>query len=184
MRLWLILNSTAIVVLAGLQYLVIRQIGLMLVRLGPIGARSSADDGPRAGEVLSRQLADLRAVLPEPPRDLLVLFGSRSCSLCGEIRAAAELLQTHWRSVTIVMVYDEVFEPPACTLPLFLNWADRRRDLDIKAVPFGVRVDARDRVLGKGLVNTVSHVESLLELQSDEPDAAWSAEHKLELSAS
>lgn len=185
MQLWLILNSIGILILAALQYLVIRQIGLMLVRLGPIGARSSVDDGPRAGEVLSQQFSELRAGLPVGTRDLLVLFGSRSCSLCSEIRAGAQALQRHWSgTVQIVMVYDEVFDLSDCSLPIFFDWADKRRELSIKAVPFGVRVDSSDRVLGKGLVNTISHVESLLELQSHEMEPQiWSSEQKLEMSA-
>ncbi len=181
MTAWLFLNSIFIVGLLIVQYLTLRQVGAMLVRLGPIGARSDESAGPRRGECLATQLEAIRGQLAPSPTDVLLLFGTASCSICQEVLGSAEHLAAYWaRTVHLVYIYDEV----ATTLPatptsrlvvIFDGWR-LRESLGIDSVPFGVRVDGQDRVLGKGLVNAASHIESLLELTSAPADVGeWPA---------
>jgi methylamine dehydrogenase accessory protein MauD len=158
--------------LAVVQYLSIRQIGIMLSRLGPIGARSVDSEGPRTGEFIAKQMNGIRGILPHSTSDVLYLFGSKACSVCKDVRLGAAKLVPHWSSeVVIVFLYDEssasaselTFDQEA-GMWIFYNSFELRESLRIQAVPFGVLVDEDDRVIGKGLVNTISHVESLLEL--------------------
>jgi hypothetical protein len=166
------MNSFAIALLAVVQYLSIRQIGIMLSRLGPIGARSVDADGPRTGEFIAKQMNEIRGILPQSTSDVLYLFGSKACSVCKEVRSGAAKLAPHWsKEVTIVFLYDES-SASASELTfdqeegmwIFYNGFQLRDSLRIQAVPFGVIVDRDDRVTGKGLVNSISHVESLLEI--------------------
>lgn len=170
MKIWLAINSFGILLTATLLYLVVRQVGLILNRLGPIGARSSADVGPRVGENLSPVVAS-HDLVQENGKFTLLVFGSDSCGICAKIRPATESLVKYWRDkVNILMVYDGETR----------NENDARQDksvrmvrsnsvrskLGIGFVPFGVIVDSSGVVLGKGLVNDISHLESLLELTS------------------
>jgi hypothetical protein len=178
---WLFLLSIAVLTLAAVQYMTIRQLGVMLSRLEPLGARSTPSQGPREGEYIAVQMAAIRHQLDRPDGDVLYLFGSRSCSVCSEVLAAAERLHRQWhRRVQIAFIYDE---PPPAELNgprsrvsppgvrLAYDGAELRESLRIGSVPFGVRVDRGDLVLAKGLVNATSHVESLLEVGSHQAAA-------------
>lgn len=173
MMFWPLMNTVILLVLAVVQFITVRQVGIMLARLGPMGARSVEDDGPRDGEIISAQVEGIRKGVPSDSGSLLYLFGSRSCSICREVRKAAEMLAPHWNAdVRLVMLYDDE-EPDTDAdgntvgsgdLVIHYGGESIREDLGIDSVPFGVRVDSRDRVLGKGLINSASHIESLLEL--------------------
>ena len=188
MQIWLLLNSLGIAVLAVLQFLIIRQIGIMLSRLGPIGARSADDDGPRENENIGTQLAPIRSQLASGTAGVLYLFASRACSICREIRASAQKLAPLWQhDVQLVMVYDDAPEEDVSDreeiFPVIYHGRALRDSLDVNSVPFGIRVDSGDWVLGKGLVNTISHIESLLELKDmQSQDESEPAEMNLQLS--
>lgn len=179
---WLVLNTAGLCLLAVVQYVTLRQIGIMLGRLAPLGARSVDSDGPRAGEVIESQMAQFRSQTDETS-DIVFLFVSKSCSICKEIRRSAEELSQHWnRQIQIALIYDD---PSPTDLPgkhqdglwFFYGGRPTRELLGIDGVPFGIRVDSADRVLGKGLVNTISHIESLLELNMGNAD--WQPDRSL-----
>jgi methylamine dehydrogenase accessory protein MauD len=173
MKIWLILNSIGLLVTASMLYLTIRQVGLMLGRLGPIGARTSQNVGPRVGENLSTFLEPLDYV-GEKGKHTMYIFGSDSCGVCGRIRVAAGSLASYWAAKSnIILVYDPppkgakgdvlAATPDGHAIPLVRSESLRGK-LGIGLVPFAVMVDPTGTVLGKGLVNEMSHVESLLEL--------------------
>jgi hypothetical protein len=171
MQMLVIFNSVAIVVLVLVQYLTIRQVGVTLQRLGPVGARTVENEGPRTGEDLSVPLAAVRDGLPQFPPDILYLFLSFSCSICRQVRAGADALGPVWKDkVQIVLLYDEPaggISPDALAgtpNPFIAVPPKLRESLGIDSVPFAVRVDRSHQVLGKGLINTTSHIESLLEI--------------------
>jgi len=169
MKIWLIINSIGIIITTGLLYLTIRQVGLILNRLGPMGARSQPDLGPRVGENIASFFIGLLANF-KPIKPTLYVFGSDSCGVCSKIRPAVESLVKYWSNKSnIVMVYDgngkNEHVGNGSVLPL-VRTNDLRQKLGVNLVPFAVMVDGNGIVLGKGVVNDVSHVESLLELIS------------------
>ncbi len=177
MVIWATINSIGLLLLANVLYVALRQIGLMLGRLGPVGARSTADLSPRIGEYISQYTA--RIALEQSDLSTLYLFAGRSCSVCGAVREAAEALVPQWRGVVrIVMIYDKLpigGSPPKSHGLILAEDTALRGDLGIGFVPFGVLVDAGEKVLARGLVNEISHVESLLEAAGDLAESAASA---------
>jgi methylamine dehydrogenase accessory protein MauD len=172
MKIVLVINSLGLLITATLLYLTIRQVGLILGRLGPIGARSASDVGPRVGENLLPFLADNANLTPKNGKGTLYLFGSDSCGVCVRLRPSIDSLFKYWNGESnIIMVYDgatkngqDHHHAESGGIPLFRNDTLRQK-LGIGFVPFAVMTDCSGSVIGKGVVNDVSHVESLLELK-------------------
>lgn len=172
MTIWLVINSFATLVVGLGLYLTVRQVGYILSYANLSGARRSAF-GPRVGENVTFHLDWLSRNLPAGPassRPAVYIFGADSCPVCRSIRAASKELSKHWRDrASIYVVYDaeEGAEPQFATthsnLAFWYSPGGRER-LDIRSVPYGVCVDPDGVVLGHGVVNGISHVESLLEL--------------------
>lgn len=167
MIVWTAINSAAILLVMLALYLTIRQVGLLLTHLGPGGARSS-DVGPRIGENVSPHVGDLLGGAAAPGRPTLFIFAAPFCPACKRVREAAEALARPWApAARLVMVYDGL--PPGDPAGargdlLIAAHPTLRENLDVRAVPFAVMTDAAGVVIGHGLVNNASHVESLLEI--------------------
>jgi methylamine dehydrogenase accessory protein MauD len=169
MTIWLILNSLGLAAVGVLLLLALRQIGFILQRVNPLGARSS-DSGPRIGENLSHFLPAFpdRAGRTRPR---LVMFGSENCSICAQLRAGAHELARSWNDVAdIHLIYDcdgESATPPVALARglYFQRDCHLRKTLGASFVPFAVITDHAGTVLGKALVNEIAHMESLLELE-------------------
>lgn len=166
------INTIGLLVLAVIQYLALRQIGSMLSRLGPLGARTVPEEGPRSGECVESQLRQMRSSPATASDGSLLLFVSSSCSVCREIRKSAALLANTWgKRVRIALCYDE--EENSLSSPIDVSTTGScevhfgtrsfRSELNVPYVPFGVFVNSANIVVAKGLVNSTSHVESLLE---------------------
>ena len=167
MNIWLTINSIGLLITATVLYLTIRQVGLILGRLGPMGARSEADVGPRVGENLSSVL--IEPLMPKNGKPTLYVFGSDSCGVCAKVKPAVESLIKYWRDQSnIIMVYDGAAkrETDAASAVPLIRSDSLREKIGVTFVPFAVVVDPVGVVLGKGLVNDISHLESLLELSS------------------
>lgn len=170
MSTWLFLNSLGLALLGGIVYLLLRQVGFILRRVGPVGARGTSD-GPRIGENIAHHLpqivqGELRA------KAKLLAFVSHECSICEVIREGAQELAKAWnRDACILLIYDSphaMNDLPLKSLApaLFEMQAfGLRRALGATFVPFAVVLDAAGTVVGKGLVNEIGHLESLLEQQ-------------------
>ena len=169
MILWLALNSVGLLFLAVVLFLVMRQMGYVLAHAGPLGARGIAQ-GPRMTENLTHQLTPVLATTPFTNAiPTLVVFASASCPICRVIRKCLEDVAPHWfETAQIVLVYDKLKESGASTLPrnvFAIEYPQGFRDsLAVKSVPYAIMTDAAKMVVGHGLVNNSSHVESLLEL--------------------
>lgn len=170
MTIWLALNSIGLATVCVILYLMLRQLGYVLRRVGPSGARGTPE-GPRVGE-------NLRHYLPEfaagrfTEKAKLIVFVSEACSICAEIKRGAADLAKAWRNdADILLVYDcegtssetdwtelsrGLFTKRACNL---------RRQVGASFVPFGVVTNSAGTVVSKGLVNEIGHLESLLEAQ-------------------
>lgn len=175
MTTWLAINSAAILIVSFIVYLVIRQIGFLLNRVGPSGARTT-DEGPRVGENLDRFISKYLS-LPLCGRDIqLLIFGSHSCSICSTVKVGAERLSEVWnRKANILIIYDksrttghEKFERLKSGFYFLETDAAARRGLNISFVPFALVADGEGKVLRKALVNEIGHIESLLEFADQE----------------
>jgi hypothetical protein len=105
MNTWLLLNSLGLAVVCAVMYLVVRQLGYVLHRVTPTGARSSPD-GPRIGENVAHYFPEMSQETMRAKAKLIV-FLSTECSICAVIRAGAEELSRTWKSdAHIFLVYD------------------------------------------------------------------------------
>jgi len=168
MTIWLAINSVLILVLTVALLLVTRQVGILLNQVGPVGARGSTQ-GPRVGENITSHVAALEAAAGAPRVPSLYVFGSESCAVCASVRKGAETLARYWsKRAAIRLVYDESPRRPLAepAIPGLSLWYDGRLRgrLGIELVPFAVMTNASGEVLGKGIVNDTSQLESLLEL--------------------
>jgi methylamine dehydrogenase accessory protein MauD len=168
---WLLLNSIGLLLVAAILFLALRQIGFILRRVTPSGARGTSV-GPRIGESLRHHLSELWQD-PTRERATLLVFVSTSCSVCNVVREGAEELAKHWKNrADIVLVYDCEAGAEATALMklsagLYVKHdCDMRRRCGARFVPFGIYMDRHGVVVGKGTVNEIGHLESLLELES------------------
>jgi hypothetical protein len=143
MMTWQLLNSLGLIAVSAVLYLVLRQMGFVLNRVGPSGARGSAD-GPRIGENISHQIPEVR----QSGKAKLIVFGADSCPVCARVKSDAVEIARNWKSdAEIFLIYD------SATLG------------DVTSVPFAIVTNEHGEVMSKGLVNEGAHLESLLEQQ-------------------
>jgi len=168
MTTWLLIDSIGICVLALIVYLLLRQVGFLLQRAGPVGARSTTV-GPRIGESIVPHFPRLAL---ESRKAKLLVFMSEECGVCKAVRAGAEEVARSWKSDTeIFMFYDcaadeQELELTSLTMGLYIKKeANLRLRLGATFVPFAVVTDSRGIVVSKALVNGVSHLESMLEYE-------------------
>jgi len=144
----------------------IRQIAQMSQRLGPQAARAESD-GPRIGECL-------KSLLPEitHTRNGLVfyLFASKDCPVCSYIKNQdLGKVMDYWNKDAELVTYfdeDERMIPESLKVGSYIHRyeaRDLRNALGINYVPFCFVTNRENKVLSKGLVNNLSHFESLLE---------------------
>jgi methylamine dehydrogenase accessory protein MauD len=172
MRVWLFLNSISIAAIGAILFLMVRQIGFILKRVGPVGARSTSD-GPRIGENVVHYFSAMRSAADKSGgKSKLVIFGSDACSICAVIKKGAETLSKVWSmEADLYLIYDceEKSGESALTILskglFFARDCNLRKQLGVTFVPFAMVLDHAGTVIGKGLVNEIGHLESLLELE-------------------
>lgn len=169
MEIWLLFNSIGLAAVGFVLYLMLRQMGFVLKRVGPTGARATVD-GPRIGEDLTQYLAALSPDNGSRQKIKLIVFGSDTCSICAHIKGAAYDLAKNWHAdADIYLVYDcqkETDESAVSRLSkgmFFKRACNMRERVGATFVPFAVATDRNGLVTGKGLVNEIAHLESLLE---------------------
>ena len=170
MTVWMALNSLGLGIVSVVLYLLLRQTGYVLRRVGPIGARGTPE-GPRVGENLTHYMPEL-ASDPLREKAKLIVFVSESCSVCAEVKRGAENLAKDWSDeAKILFVYDCEGTAPATPWKEVSRGLFTRRDCKLRMelgasfVPFAVVTDVNGTVVSKGLVNEIGHLESLLEAQ-------------------
>jgi len=167
MTFWLTLNSVGLLIVGALVYMMLRQLGFVLHHIGPVGARSTSD-GPRIGESIAPQFPRLEE---NPDKAKLLVFMSEQCAVCKLVREGAERVARDWnRDSDIYLIYDcqqgEDTELQSLARGLYVKKDSSLRDrLGAKFVPFAAVTDSQGIVVSKGLVNGISHVESLLEFE-------------------
>jgi methylamine utilization protein MauE len=134
------LLAAAVVGLAVLVFALYRQVGVLMLRLGPRVALELAEEGPPVGdsapalERLGRRGSEL------------VVFFSPDCRLCRRLAPGVAALAREGLPVRVV---DEAEEAPA-----FERW-------NVPGTPFAVHV-VDGRVAAKGTVNALEEVDGLL----------------------
>jgi hypothetical protein len=165
--LWLTLNSFAFVVLGAVTFLMLRQLGFVLQRSGPLAARGT-NDGPRIGENIASHFAPAGI---ENGKAKLVVFMSESCGICGLVRTGAGELARAWhREAELFLIYD-CADGEETRLEVLAQGMQMKKDASLRQrlgasfVPFALVTSAAGVVVSKGLVNDVAHLESLLEAE-------------------
>ncbi len=173
MTVWAVIITIAVCILAVIQYALLRQVGLMLVRLGPGSARPLYQ-GPRQGEYLGLKFETLwkerKQSLPT-----LYIFASALCPICESVRRACKHVASQWSGVVdLVFIYEGEESAPQNEAPNVIIWSHPRLmdELEIRLVPYGVMTDGSSTVVAAGLISNASQLESLLQTsQPVEPES-------------
>lgn len=168
--LWVVVVLEAVIILA-----LARQVGLMAVRLGPVGARMT-NQGPKIGDQApaldATDIAGRRVALgANNNRRTLLVFMSPKCSSCQELLPGLRTLaRTEHGDLDIVLASAEqnvaanreyVEQHRLQSMPLII--ADEVAvKYQVGSLPYAVLVSRDGKVSAKGLVNNKAQLESLL----------------------
>lgn len=161
------------VALAAFCIAMLRQLGLLYVRLGgSLGALQTPAGPEVGGEIPVTEVHDrhgiVRTLIPSEGRFALLLFMSPTCELCDpmipDIPAFARSIRTEADLMVVMSGPDDAGklarwragEPPVVSEP------SMGEVFGVPSYPYGVLVDDRGRVASKGLINDVIQLESLL----------------------
>lgn len=170
--LWVLL-----LIMAGLQLALLRQVGVIHERIAPMGALT-LDKGPKEGENAPQfDLIDLRkrrVKLGGPSaagKSTLVFFLSPSCPVCKKmlpILKSSSRTESSW--LDIVFASDgepaehERFVKAQNLLDFpYLLSQDLGMTYRVGKLPYAVLIDEAGVVRAKGLINTREHLESLIQ---------------------
>ncbi|MGH7780248.1 MAG: methylamine dehydrogenase accessory protein MauD [Candidatus Binataceae bacterium] len=166
-------------VMAGLQLALLRQIGVLHERIAPMGALT-IDKGPKEGETAPVfELIDLgrRRVMIGGPNEgglgTLVFFLSPTCPVCKKMLPILKSLRaSEQKSLQIFLASDGEREEherfvAAHNLGDFPYVLSQELGMTYRVakLPYAVLIDQAGVVRAKGLINTREHLESLLEAQ-------------------
>lgn len=145
---WVLLAVLTVVVVA-----LARQIGVLHLRISPVGALEMDDEGPALGEPLTSRTAAGRdgtaVIIGGPGARRLLTFVSPTCPVCERILPS---LPAAARASGLMA---QVVSDPAA-----------ERALDVPGVPFVVVVDELGIVRSKGTVNSLEQLEGLIDTAS------------------
>ena len=143
--LWILVAVLAIVVVA-----LARQIGVLQLRLAPLGALEVDDEGPELGEAPEarpvRTPDGSRRVIGGPGRGRLVAFVSDTCPICERV-APSLPAAARASGLELQLVSDP----------------DLETAYGVPGVPFVVVLDEVGVVRSKGTVNSLEQVEGLVD---------------------
>ncbi len=155
---------TVVVLLIGVVVVVgvLRELGSILMQVGPARYREVEDEGPKVGTP-----SGIDAV--SPGRSQVVLFLAPSCDLCKPIADALPLVGRHYSDIPVIPAVvgqegDETRSRYAATLGsnatislrhLFVKW-------NVPGTPFAVGIDAHGQILLSGIVNNLPQLETFM----------------------
>lgn len=180
-------GGIVVLALVNLLYLlvllaVVRQLGILLVRLGPATARVTAA-GPQVGSVFEPvTLTDVQGrpvrIGPTKHEATLLVFISPRCEACHGLLPSLEPFARQYRDVARVITVSTISDQTAAdaaTLgalgPTVTLVRDRTfaEGLQIGLTPYAVVIGADGRVLSKGIANSLEQLESLLDVETFRP---------------
>jgi hypothetical protein len=150
----LALAFVCIVVLAVAVLALVREVGVLRLRLGGEPALEVATEGPPIGS----HVALLERFDPGSARFALAIFSSENCRLCDSLGPAIAAFRLD--PVVSVEVFDEVLD------------ADVWRALGIPGSPFAIALDREGSVRAKGTFNSYGQLESILAAAEQRVEAA------------
>lgn len=178
---WVLLASLWVVVLSMgvLVFGLARQIGVILERIGPVGALHLATKvkiGEPAPVVNARDLNGEPRLIGTPRagnRSLLIVFLSPSCPACKELLLSVRALRrTEHDRLEILLASDGERDPHVRfvaehSLQDFPYVISEQLGLryGVSRLPYAVMIDAAGIVRASGIVNNREHLESLLEAE-------------------
>lgn len=175
MTLWLTLNTLGLAILGGVTFLMLRQVGFLLQRSGPVGARGTSE-GPRIGESIVSHFAPAGI---QNGKSKLLVFLSDACSVCKSVKEGAEPLARVWGGdAEIFLVYDAFTPGDQSELKEICPSLYQMRDFKLREklgatfVPYAAVTDKNGIVVSKALVNEIAHLESLLEVEMAQRDTS------------
>jgi hypothetical protein len=137
-------------VLAVVVIALARQIGVLHLRLAPVGALEVDGEGPPVGEAIearsSRDRDGTATIVGGPGPERLVAFVSTTCPICEQLMPS---LPAAARSAGLVL--------QAVTDP------ELERAHDVPGTPFLLVLDEMGVVRAKGTVNSLEQVEGLVD---------------------
>lgn len=145
-----------------------KEVGLILARLGPDRPMVTRE-GPSVGTKLEPELVYESGYVDafEAGRSTLWLFLSPTCSVCETLQEAMPAFLAHYgRLVRLMVVYDRVHPTPVyLQSATVLSSPMLHTRFRLEGTPYAVVVDKEGTVSAKGVVNTLSQIENLLELE-------------------
>jgi len=180
-----IVNWVLLVALGIFCIAILRQLGLLYVRLGgSLGALQTAD-GPELGAPLPvasvhDAFGVVRSLVPEPGHQKLLVFMSPTCEICDpmvpHMPGFARSLKSHAELLVMMTAEDTTgkfasWRPGAPQMVVDQSLAEM---LVLPAMPYAVVVDDRGRIASKGVFNDIVQLESVLneaEARASAPDS-------------
>lgn len=173
---WLVSYVVLWVLLLGIAFLnlaILRQLGLLWVRVGGALGALQTSDGPGVGEpVPINEVADRfgvwRPLVGTEGVIKLLVFLSPSCSICDSL---IETIPDFARSVRseaelLVILSDqkamEKFNSWPAKAPHIVIEASLENLFEVPTFPYGIAVNGEGRVASKGIVNDMIQLESLI----------------------
>ena len=165
---WVLLIALGIFCIA-----ILRQLGLLYVRLGgSLGALQTAD-GPELGAPLPvtsvhDPFGVVRSLLPEAGHHKLLVFMSPTCEICDpmvpHMPGFSRSLKSHAEMLVMMTSEDTTgkfssWKPGAPQMVIDQSLAEM---LVLPAMPSAVVVDDQGRIVSKGVFNDMVQLESLL----------------------
>ncbi|HSJ51800.1 MAG TPA: hypothetical protein VLA90_11060 [Actinomycetota bacterium] len=142
---WILLAVLTVVVVA-----LARQVGVLHLRLGPVGAFEADDEGPEIGsappESDARTLAGETVLVGGPGPGRLLAFVSPTCPICE-----------------LVLPSLPAAAAAAGLIPQVVSDPRLEEAYDVPGVPFVVVLDELGVVRAKGTVNSLEQVEGLVD---------------------
>ena len=175
---WVVSYSVLWILVLALVCVVVvlaRQIGVLHMRLGPIGARAvdvGPDIGAQAPEIVATDLDGHDVLLGGLRNKLtLVMFISPNCPACSDLAPSIRTMARSERStldVRLVSLSEDlpkvrefVAKHKLQSIPCLASTMVSK-SYGVLAAPYGVVISERGVVLSKGIANNVEHLESLL----------------------
>lgn len=173
-----ILLWVAVILLAGMNLLLLRQVGVLFERVAPAGALATGDQLGKGTQLPGRTEPSLtggEVMLGSGrsgQREQLIFFAAPDCPVCKSILPAFHSLAAKEAATTDFIVasagettsdhHDFITRERLGAYPYVLS--DRLGvELGVSKLPYAVLLDADGKVEAFGLVNSREHLESLFE---------------------
>ena len=170
--LWVLL-----LIMAGLQLAVLRQIGVIHERMAPMGALT-LDQGPREGEEAPPfDLLDLKqrrvtlGGISAGGKSSLIFFLSPTCPVCKKmlpILKSSLRIESNWLEIILASdghreEHERFVKAQALDDFPYVLSQDLGMTYRVAKLPYAVLIDETGIVRAKGLINTREHLESLIQ---------------------